>query len=272
MSNEFLDYNESSTWDKLKFSLKSWRHIGVGKSLLIWFLAISFIPLATVSYINYLNAHFGLTVVADKSLNSSSQLRLKYIDTYFEAAIDILEVTASSHARLIIFESLIDQYKDSKLPLKNYVKSKEWNETTVKLRNEFTRLLSEQNYYNFLYIDADGDVLFSVKNENILGENIFESNLRTSLLSKTSIKALETGKTLFTDLEVFEPSFNIISGFFIKPDIDEAGNIIGLLALQIDVNGLNEMIQQEAGYGETGQAFIIGDDLILRTEQKNIQQ
>ncbi len=265
MSNDFLNYNESSTWEKLKFSIKSWKYIGVGKSLLIWFLAISFIPLATVSYINYLNAYHGLTIVADKSLNSSSQLRLKYINTYFDGAIDILKVTASSYARLSVFEELDKELDNSNLPLNEFVKTNLWNSTTVKLRNEFEKLINENDYYNFLFIDKDGNVLFSVRNENILGQNIFSGNLRTTLLSETARKSLESGKILFSDLDFFEPSYNNVSGFFIQPAINSEGQIIGLLTLQITVEGLNKMIQQEAGYGETGQAYLVGDDLLLRS-------
>jgi len=265
MSNEYLNYNESSSWEKLKFSLKSWKYLGVGKSLLIWFLAISFIPLATVSFINYLNAYHGLTIVADKSLNSSSQLRLKYINTYFDGATDILKITASSHARLSVFKSLDNEFKKSELSLSKFVKTDEWEEATVKLRNEFDKLIKENDYYNFIFIDNEGNVLFSVKNENILGQNIFSGDLRTSLLSETARKSIETGEMLFSDLEFFDPSYNYISGFFIKPAIDENGQAIGLLTLQITMDGLNRMIQQEAGYGETGQAFLVGEDMILRS-------
>lgn len=265
MSNDFLNYNESATWEKLKFSLKSWRYIGVGKSLLLWFLAISFIPLGIVSYINYLNAYYGLTIVADKSLNSSSQLRLNYINTYFDGAIDILKITASSHARLTVFELLDKEFDKSKLPLNKYVKSNEWDEATINLRDEFKKIIKENDYYNFLFIDNEGNVLFTVKNENILGQNIFSGDLRTTLLSATARESLETGKTLFSDLEFFDPSYNKISGFFIKPAISDSGHTIGLLTLQITIDGLNNMIQQETGYGETGQAFIVGDDMLLRS-------
>lgn len=265
MSNDFLNYNESSSWEKLKFSLRSWKYLGVGKSLLIWFLAISFIPLATVGFVNYLNAYHGLTIVADKSLNSSSQLRLKYLNTYFDGATDILKVTASSHSRLSIFESLEYEYKKSELSLNEFVNTKEWKTATIKLKNEFEKIILEYDYYNFLFVDTDGNVLFSVKNENVLGQNLFSGNLRTSLLGETARKSLETGATLFSDLEFFDPSYNNISGFFIKPAIDENGQTIGLLVLQITTDGLNRMIQQEAGYGETGQAFLIGDDMLLRS-------
>ncbi len=268
MNNEFLNYNESSFWEKLKFSLKSWRNIGVGKSLLIWFLAISFIPLASLSFINYLNAYQGIQIVTNKALNSSSKLRLKYINTYFDGAIDFLKITAASHARLSIFETLNIKYTESKLPLNEFVKTKYWQSETNNLRNEFDILLKENDYYNFLFIDDSGNVIFSIKNETILGQNIFSGNQRLSILSKTARKSLETGKMIFSDLDHFEPSYDIISGFFIKPAINESGQTIGLLVLQISIDGLNQMIQHEADYGETGKAFLIGEDLILRTSTR----
>ncbi len=37
-------------FDRFKYWLKAKMYIGVGKSLLLWFLAISFVPLASVSF------------------------------------------------------------------------------------------------------------------------------------------------------------------------------------------------------------------------------
>ncbi len=265
MDNEFVNYNDSSFWEKLRFSIKSWKNIGVGKSLLIWFLAISFIPLATLSFINYLNAYQGIQIIADKSLNSSSKLRLKYIDTYFDGILDNLKITAASQARIGVFDSLKSKFETEDIPLDKFVKTKYWDDASIKLRNEFDILIKEKDYYNFVYIDKLGNVLFSVKKDKLLGQNIFSAKLENTLFSKTARKSLETGSTLFTDLEYFKPSYNIISGFFIKPITDEKGQTIGLIALQITMDGLNKMILKEADYGETGKAFIIGEDLLLRT-------
>jgi len=265
MDNEFVNYNESSFWEKLKFSLKSWRNIGVGKSLLIWFLAISFIPLASLSFINYLNAYQGIQIVTNKSLISSSKLRVKYLDKYFDGILDNLKITAASHARLSIFETLEKGYVNSNLTLSEFVKTKYWQEETANLRNEFEILIRENDYYNFVFIDDSGNVLFSIQNDETLGQNIFSDNLRTSLLSKTVRESLISGKTLFSDIEHFEPSYDDISGFFVKPAINDKGNTIGIIAIQITMEGLNKMIQQEADYGETGKAFLIGEDLFLRT-------
>ncbi len=261
----YVNYNEASSWEKLKHSISSWRYIGVGKSLLIWFLAISFVPLLSVSYINYLVAYQGLTILADKSLNSSSLIRVKYISTYFISAIDLLEITASSPARLDIFSELEKEYTASGLTPSEYTRTPLYHELADKLRNEFNKPLKENNLYNILFIDNSGNVLFSVKNENILGQNIFEGQMVSGLLSQTVRKSKETDQILFSDLEHFSPSYNVVSGFFTMPVRAEDPEVFGVLALQITMDGINKMMQQEAGYGETGQAFLIGEDFLLRS-------
>jgi len=267
MEKEYFDYNESNTWERIIHTLKSWKYIGVGKSLLIWFLAISFVPLAAVSYINYLSSYHGLTVVADKSLKSSSQLRLKYLNTHFEEAIDLLEITESSEAESVYFDELVRNFKTSQLKANEFVATEDFEKYTEKERKEFLTTLKRKEFYNFLFITKEGDVLFSVKNEKILGANIYNSNYSKTKLAKTTLKAIENKKIFFSDLEVFEPSMGEISGFFIIPHYKDE-KIVGVFALQLTMDGINKMIQQEAGYGETGQAYIIGKDLYLRSAKR----
>lgn len=267
MEKKYLDYNESKSWERFKHTIKSWKYIGVGKSLLIWFLAISFIPLATVGLVNYLNSYKGLTIVADKSLKSSSQLRLKYLNTYFEEATDLLEITEMSEVQRIYFEELKNKFNESGLDANSFVNSDEWNFYTEKHRKDFATTLKKKDFYNFMFITVDGDVLFSVKNEKLLGANLFNEDFSHTKLAKSTLKAIENNKTYFSDLEALEASMGIISGFFVMPQIID-NKINGVFALQITMEGLNAMIQQQAGYGETGQAFIIGKDLYLRSTQR----
>lgn len=76
-------------WQKIYHSLKEFdyrtlKNIGIGKTLLFWFLVISLIPLATLSYINFLYYYSGLNIMAGKSLFTTSQLRVNYLNDYFD--------------------------------------------------------------------------------------------------------------------------------------------------------------------------------------------
>ena len=265
MKKEYLDYNDASKWERLRYSLHSWRYIGVGKSLLIWFLAISFIPLVAVSFINYLNAYQGLTIVAEKSLNASSQLRLQYIYTFFDEASDFLEINSNSPQKQQQFARLETLYKQSKLPVEKFVHTRQWDSAASKLKIELAPSIKRQDFYDVLFIDNEGNILFRTKKDKDIGMNIYQSKINTTKFAKTARKAMEEKKMLFSDLEKYAPSFNIISGFFIKPILSKNHHVEGFLVLQLTMDIINDMIQQEAGYGETGDAFIIGEDLYLRS-------
>ncbi len=262
---EFIDYNEAGKWERLKYSLKTWKNIGVGKSLFIWFLAISLVPLAAVSFINFLNAYQGLTIVAEKSLNASSQLRLKYIYTFFDEASDFLKINSDSKQKVNQFFILEKGFQKSKEPASEFVKSGEWKKLANPLLVEIKPALKLQGFYDLLFVDKKGNILFRTKPDNDLGMNLFNGKLSDSKFARTVRKSMEEKKMLFSDLEHYQPSLGIISGFFINPLYDENNKMIGVLALQITMQSINNMIQQEAGYGKTGEAFLIGSDLLLRS-------
>ena len=109
---------------KIKYSFKSIFYIGVGKSLLIWFLAISFIPLASVSVINYLNSYAGLTVIAEKSLITTSQLRLEYIESFFSQKVDFLNIETKQEGFANLFDELKTEFDTQKSTEKYAVSQK----------------------------------------------------------------------------------------------------------------------------------------------------
>ncbi|MBE0650454.1 MAG: response regulator [Bacteroidales bacterium] len=263
----FIDYNEANQWERLKYSLKTWRNIGVGKSLFIWFLAISFFPLAVVSFINFLNAYQGLTIVAIKSLNSSSQLRLKYIYTFFDEASDYLSINSTSQQKKQQFIDLAEAYHSSKMSSEKFVESAQWKEITKPLMEEIEPSLKLQGFYDLIFMDPHGNILFRTKPDNDLGENVFQGSLSNTLFAVTARKSLEENKMLFSDLEHYTPSLGTISGFFTVP-VWKDNHVIGIMALQISVSSINNMIQQEAGYGKTGEAFLIGSDFLLRSSTR----
>ncbi len=264
---DFIDYNEANLWERLKYSLKTWRNVGVGKSLFIWFLAISFFPLAVVSFINFLNAYQGLTIVAIKSLNSSSELRMKYLYTFFDDASDYLSINTTSQQRKKQFVMMADEFHKSKMSAENFVETAEWKKAVKPLIEEIQPSLKLQGFYDLLFLDTKGNILFRTKPDNDLGENLFQGKLSDTRLAITARKSLEDNKMLFSDLAHYAPSLGIISGFFTVP-VWQNHKLVGIMALQISVSSINNMIQQEAGYGKTGEAFLIGSDLRLRSSTR----
>ena len=262
---ENLDYNKASTWEKLKHSFRSWRYIGVGKSLLIWFLTISIVPLASISFINFLNAYHGLTIVAEKSLQTTSQLREEYINTFFNEIVDFLEFNSKQKSDINFITELSQGLEKNQNNFNSFKTSAEYQEITAEHRDEFKNLASKNGYNDIYYIDRKGNILFSLREESDLGTNLLKGDLRLSRFATTVRTVLETRKITFSDLELYEPSYNKMSGFFAVAVTNDLDEVVGVIALQVTMDRINQIIRQDAGYGETGQAYIVGDDRLLRS-------
>ncbi len=260
-----IDYNKASTWEKLKYSLRSWRYIGVGKSLLIWFLTISIVPLATISFINFLNAYHGLTIVAEKSLQTTSQLREEYINTFFKEIIDFLDFNTEQKSDQRFIYKLDSMLVANQGEFGKFYQTAAYKKSTAEHRDEFKNLAGRNGYYDIYYINAKGNILFSLREESDLGMNLFTGSLRMTRFASLVRNVIETGKTGFSDLEFYEPSYNKLSGFFASAVRNENNQIIGVIALQVTMDRINQIISQEAGYGETGQAYLVGEDQLLRS-------
>lgn len=260
-----LDYNTASTWEKLKLSFKSWRYIGVGKSLLIWFLAISIVPLASISFINFLNAYHGLTIVAEKSLNTTSQLRVEYINTFFTEIKEFLEFNSKQKADIQFIQNLSNTYDSFGGDFESFYASSQYKELVAEHEDEFRNLTNKSGYYDIYYIDNKGNILFSLKNEEDVGTNLFTGPYKLTRFASSVRKSLENNQMYFSDLEFYPASFEKLTGFFVQPVSDDTEGLVGLIALQVSLDRINQIISQEAGYGETGQSFIVGNDRLLRS-------
>ena len=256
---------EHTGFERLRKWLKANMYIGVGKSLLLWFLAISFIPLATISFINYLYAYLGLTVVAEKSIVTTSQLRVEYLNTFFRELTTFTEIQSEQSDNLQFFSELEKMFKRSGKDLKNFTNSTEWKSFTDKKRNDLEHYIDKQGYYDIYYIEKNGNILFSVSEENDLGTNLFHGKFSSTLFSRTARESLRKKELLFSDLAFYQASNNIVSGFFCDVVMDTSGKASGILAVQITMDRINKIIQDDVGLGETGQAYLVGSDLMMRS-------
>ena len=260
--------NNESLYDKFRKFMRSLFYVGIGKSLFIWFIVISFVPLATVSFINYLNTYLGLTVIAEKAINTTSQLRIEFINNYFQDIVSFLELQSSTNSNIEFLNNLEKNYDKSNLELKEFINTETWKNFTDEKTAELFKIAEKQGYYDIFYIDVDGNILFSLKKQDELGTNLFNGKYANTLFSSTCKKILETGNTLFSDLEFYEPSNNDVSGFLGHLIVDNNGNKLGILAVQINIDGINKIITDKNVVGETGEAYLVGKDLLFRSANR----
>ncbi|MEI6380605.1 MAG: adenylate/guanylate cyclase domain-containing protein [Cyanobacteriota bacterium ELA615] len=151
------------------------------------------------------------------------------------------------------------------------------NKFHPKLRNFVDRF----EYYDLFVVDADtGQVLYSDKKEVDFMTNLKDGPYSSSALAKAYQKSiLSKGDLLYVslvDYEHYVPTYGAPAAFITSP-IYDGPKMIGVLIVQMGVNHLNDLLNfrgkwEEAGLGETGETYLIGEDHLMRTTARRFIQ
>jgi len=130
----------------------------------------------------------------------------------------------------------------------------------------FNDLVDSNGYYDLFLIQPDGFVFYSVAKESDYQTNMLTGKYKDSGLGKAVRKALQTGQHVMADFEPYAPSNDEPASFFVDTVTDSAGKIKYLLAVQLPLEPINEIMQERSGMGKTGETYLVGQDKRMRSD------
>ncbi len=155
------------------------RH-GLGRTLFLWFLAVSFIPLTFVSVISYWNAHESLKKDAASSLSAVSKVKTEYINAFFSRVLTDVIRQSEKQQNVEFLEELIGAFEKSGKPVGDFVKSFEWAMMVGEQAEDLRNYYKAYGYYGAFLLDKQGNILFTVQYEDDLGTNLFNDKYSNS--------------------------------------------------------------------------------------------
>ncbi|WP_039966528.1 methyl-accepting chemotaxis protein [Roseobacter sp. MED193] len=131
-------------------------------------------------------------------------------------------------------------------------------------------LIETKGYYDAFLISPNGDIIYSVFKELDYATSLISGAYKDSGLGVLFRQAIngQVGEVYFTDMEPYEPSFGAAAAFIATPVEDANGVALGVVALQIPVAMLGEIVNNPDGLGETTEIFIVGQDNLARTTSR----
>ncbi|MFW5729479.1 MAG: hypothetical protein ACOCYG_07425, partial [Spirochaetota bacterium] len=126
-----------------------------------------------------------------------------------------------------------------------------------------TETMAEFGYYDLFLVHPEGEIFYSVAGESDLGTNIVNGRYADSSLGEAVEEALETRSFSFGDFRPYEPSDGEPAAFVAQPLIYE-GEIELVVAAQMPIDEINEIMQERTGMGETGETYLVGPDNLMR--------
>jgi hypothetical protein len=143
----------------------------------------------------------------------------------------------------------------------------DFNSNTIvnELDNHFIR--NYYSYFDILFINKDGFIFNSIKQEQDFHKNLFSGELSKTLLAKK----LEANKNIqFVEYEYYFPS-NEFAAFFPVP-IERNNVFYGWIVLQLPLNAINSILLDRKELGKTGEIYLVNEEKHLLTESRFIEE
>ncbi len=235
-------------------------------ALLMWFLLLALVPLALTSWLGHQQTVESLTQAAVEKLEQGAQLRAKFIQSWFDHRVMDLDSQADNVANADFLQALAAGHKASGLPARAFVQGPVWAGIVQHQQQSLASFARHHDYLSDLFlIDLDGNILFSVARGVDLGSNLFTGLYASTRFSPLAKASMASGKTLFSDV-VPGVSAKAAAGFLTAPVRDAAGQIIGVLAIHLQLHYLSELMQDDSTAQDAVSHYLVGDDGLLRTQ------
>lgn len=236
----------------------------LGHELSIWFLVLTIVPLLLVAIVSYQQSRSSLTQQAIDKLMDSSSLVDQFIYNWFDFRVMDITNQAEAQSNLKFLESLLNGFRSSGKNLVEYVHSYEWALIVDGQQNDLITFRQHYDYILDLYlIDLQGNILYSVGNNDDLGTNLVTGPFSNSMFSKSFNGTLTNGGVVFSDIEAYPVKDNTQVGFLSVPIVNGYGDPVGVFSVQIHIDRIIELLKKEQGFFLTH--YLVGEDLLLRT-------
>ena len=126
-----------------------------------------------------------------------------------------------------------------------------------------------RGYGDILIVNPTGDVVYSVAKRDELGTNLVEGAYADTGLGRAyraAVASADPTQVFFADDPVYGPTGDGLARFIAVPVQNAAGALVGVICVLLPDRGIDDAMASRNGLGETGEAFIVGPDQLLRSD------
>ncbi len=237
----------------------------LSRTLISWFLLLALLPLGFTAWIAYQQTVGRITQATVSELEVDSKYGAKLIQDWFDDRFSDIDVKASNHRSSELLIDLHSDFLASGKVLSQYVKSDAWASLVDSKREGLSDFVRHYDYVDDLFlIDVTGNILFSVSQRSDLGTNLLDAAYLDTKFSQTVKFSIDNGEHKFSDIQRYKPFNDRLVGFFTAPMLNEEGDKIGVLAIQVNIDRIDRSMLENVGENSLSH-YLVGEDDLLRT-------
>lgn len=243
---------------------------GLKGKLLVWLLLIALVPLLIASFMAYFNSSQSLRNTIISELESINHLKGTLISNYFKEVADNATLLSQLGDTKVAFDKL-NKYHDvggGKAEGAFEIGTDEYKKIYAEIDPFFQFYAKNFGYYDLFFICADhGHVMYSSSKEKDLGSNLGVGPYRDSGLAKLWSRVVSENKVIFQDFSFYAPS-NGPALFVGAPVKGPNNSVVAVVAFQVGTDEINSLVNDATGLGKTGESFLLGQDLLMRSDSR----
>ncbi len=235
-----------------------WIRKSISKQLLAHWLVISLLPLLLSSFIFYQFARDALIHRSFDQLTAIRETKKKQLADFFDFQMDLVQVLSQSPTIQQAFSEMDSAYIAG-------VDSEIYTQSNTKHHPYLSIIKETYGLYDLFLVNLQGDIIYTV-----VHEPDFATNLLDGPYSDQNIAgAFRQGRQAATivDFDHYAPSQGQPASFVASP-IRKDDSVIGVLITQLPLDKIDAITQNRAGLGESGEVYIVGDDLLMRSDSR----
>jgi methyl-accepting chemotaxis protein len=218
------------------------------QKLLFTCLIIGLLPTLGLGFISSYIASSAIEKQAFSQLTAVREIKKNQVQQYFAERETDLDMLATSLPKLLDTSNS-----------ENLVGSAHSN------HQYFKKFISAFDYYDLFLIDGNGEIFYTVTREADYQTNLISGEYNNSGLG-TLFKQITANKRFaMSDFSRYAPSNNEPAAFIAMPVTANDG-VTFVVALQLSIDKINQFMQQREGMGDSGESYLIGDDLLMRSD------
>ncbi len=209
------------------------------------FVVIALVPTSIFAILANSMASQVLTQQSFNQLGSIWHIKEKQLSNYLK----------QNQANLSVLTSVVHA-------LNSHTPSNELGSRNHKL---FQNFIAQNQYYDLFLIDQTGHLFYSVAKEPDYQTNLITGPYKNSNLAELFRKISNSNISNMVDFAPYAPSNNIPAAFIGTPITLANGEKL-VLALQLSIDAINDIMQLREGMGKTGESYLVGADNRMRSD------
>lgn len=134
---------------------------------------------------------------------------------------------------------------------------------------KLSRFLKSFDFYDIFLFDDNARLVYSTRKETDFATDFNHGPYAKSNLGNSVRAALasERNTVITSDLKTYAPSYFEPASFFASP-VFNGEKILGAVAFQISNEKINRVVADNHGLRTSGETYIVGPDLLMRTDSR----